>query len=167
MLSGNNVPANAVATHWQTYSKACAETGRPARGENWRVARNVMVAESDAEAQDRVFSADGSNRYFYTYMREVLSRVGILSVMKPDPDMPDDKATVEVITEGCMLYGSPKTFIDKLIAFREEVGPFGTLLMTGLDWSGVNRDWERNSMRLLAQEVMPKVRQHAMASAAE
>jgi alkanesulfonate monooxygenase SsuD/methylene tetrahydromethanopterin reductase-like flavin-dependent oxidoreductase (luciferase family) len=167
ILSGNNVPANAVATHWQTYGKACAEAGRPARGENWRVARNVMVAESDAEAQDRAFSADGSNRYFYTYMREVLSRVGILWVMKPDPDMPDDKATVEVITEGCMLYGSPKTFIDKLIAFREDVGPFGTLLMTGLDWSGVNRDWERNSMRLLAQEVMPKVRQHAMAHAAE
>jgi alkanesulfonate monooxygenase SsuD/methylene tetrahydromethanopterin reductase-like flavin-dependent oxidoreductase (luciferase family) len=167
ILSGNNVPANAVATHWQTYGKACAEAGKPARGENWRVARNVMVAESDAEAEDRAFSEASSNRYFYTYMREVLSRVGILSVMKPDPDMPDDKATVEVITEGCMLYGSPKTFLDKLIAFRDAVGPFGTLLMTGLDWSGPNRDWERDSMRLLAEQVMPRVRQHAMAHAAE
>ena len=125
------------------------------------------MAESDAEAEDRVFSKPARTADFYTYMREVLSRVGILSVMKPDPDTPDDKATVEVITEGCMLYGSPKTFLDKLIAFREEVGPFGTLLMTGLDWSGPNRDWERNSMQLLAQEVMPKVRQHAMAHAAE
>jgi len=156
-----------VATHWQTYSKAAAEAGKRPRGENWRVARNVMVADSDAEAHDRVFSAAGSNRYFYTYMREVLSRVGILSVMKPDPDMPDDAATVEVITEGCMLYGSPKTFLDKLIAFRDDVGPFGTLLMTGLDWSGPNRDWERNSMRLLAEKVFPKFRQHATAQAAE
>jgi hypothetical protein len=40
---------------------------------------------------------------------------------------------------------------------------FGTLLMTGLDWSGANRAWERESMRLLAQEVMPKFRQHAAA----
>jgi hypothetical protein len=46
---------------------------------------------------------------------------------------------------------------------REEVGPFGTLLMTGLDWSGPNRDWERESMRLLAQEVLPKFRQHVAA----
>ena len=160
ILSGNNMPANAVATHWQTYSRACAEAGKPARGENWRVARNIMVAESDAAAHDRVFSEAGSNRYFYTYMREVLSRVGILSVMKPDPDMPDEAATVDVLTEGCVIYGSPRTFLDKLIALRDEVGPFGTLLMTGLDWSGPNREWERSSMRLLAQEVMPKFRQH-------
>jgi alkanesulfonate monooxygenase SsuD/methylene tetrahydromethanopterin reductase-like flavin-dependent oxidoreductase (luciferase family) len=167
IISGNNVPSDAIASHWQTYSKACAEAGKPARGENWRVARNVMVAPTDAEARDRVFSEQGSNHYFYTYMREVLSRVGILSVMKPDPAMTDDEATVDVITEGCMIYGSAKTFLDKLIAFRDTVGPFGTLLMTGLDWSGPNAAWERESMRLLAQEVMPKFRQHVMAQAAE
>jgi alkanesulfonate monooxygenase SsuD/methylene tetrahydromethanopterin reductase-like flavin-dependent oxidoreductase (luciferase family) len=167
IISGNNVPSDAVASHWQAYSKACVEAGKPARGENWRVARNVMVAPTDAEARDRVFSEQGSNHYFYTYMREVLSRVGILSVMKPDPAMTDDEATVDVITEGCMIYGSAKTFLDKLIAFRDAVGPFGTLLMTGLDWSGPNAAWERESMRLLAQEVMPKFRQHVMAQAAE
>jgi alkanesulfonate monooxygenase SsuD/methylene tetrahydromethanopterin reductase-like flavin-dependent oxidoreductase (luciferase family) len=167
IISGNNMPSDAVALHWQTYSKACAEAGKPARGENWRVARNIMVAPTDAEARERVFAEQGSNRYFYTYMREVLSRVGLLSVMKPDLDMPDDEATVDVITEGCAIYGSPETFLDKLIAFRDTVGPFGTLLMTGLDWSGPNAAWERDSMRLLAQEVMPKFRQHAMAHAAE
>jgi len=167
IISGNNIPSGGVASHWQAYSKACAEAGKPARGENWRVARNVMVAPSDAEAHDRVFGAQGSNRYFYTYMRAVLSRVGILSVMKPDPNMPDEKATVEAITEGCVIYGSPRTMLDKLVAFRDTVGPFGTLLMTGLDWSGLNRTWERDSMRLLAQEVMPKFRQHVMAQAAE
>jgi len=167
IISGNNVPSSAIASHWQTYSKACADAGKPARGENWRVARNIMVAPSDTEARDRVHSEQGSNHYFYTYMREVLSRVGILSVMKPDPNMPDEKATVEVITEGCMIHGSPKTFLDKLVAFRDAVGPFGTLLMTGLDWSGPNGAWERESMRLLAQDVMPKFRQHAMTQAAE
>jgi alkanesulfonate monooxygenase SsuD/methylene tetrahydromethanopterin reductase-like flavin-dependent oxidoreductase (luciferase family) len=167
ILTGNNVPSNAVGTHWRTYSKACAEAGKPARGENWRVARNVMVAPSDSEARDRVFSDNGSCRYFYTYMREVLSRVGLLSVLKSDPDMPDAKATVEIITEGCVIYGSAKSFLDKLVAFREAAGPFGTLLMTGLDWSGPNAAWERESMQLLAQEVMPKFRQHVMAQAAE
>jgi alkanesulfonate monooxygenase SsuD/methylene tetrahydromethanopterin reductase-like flavin-dependent oxidoreductase (luciferase family) len=167
IISGNNVPNSVIASHWQTYSKACAEAGKPARGENWRVARSIMVAPSDAEARDRVHTEQGSNRYFYTYMREVLSRVGILSVLKPDPNMTDDEATVEAITEGCMIHGSPKTFLDKLVAFRDSVGPFGSLLMTGLDWSGPNRAWERDSMRLLAQEVMPKFRQHVTAQAAE
>jgi hypothetical protein len=126
-----------------------------------------MVAPTDAEAHDRAHTAAGSNHYFYTYMREVLSRVGLLSVLKPDPAMTDEAATVDAITDGCMIYGSAKSFLDKLVAFRDEVGPFGTLLMTGLDWSGPNGAWERDSMRLLAEEVMPKFRQHTMTQAAE
>jgi hypothetical protein len=39
--------------------------------------------------------------------------------------------------------------------------------MTGLDWGGPNKNWERESMRALAQDVMPKFRQHALAQAAE
>jgi hypothetical protein len=66
-----------------------------------------------------------------------------------------------------VIHGSPKTMLDKLVAFRETVGPFGGLLMTGLDWAGKNESWERESMRLLAEDVMPKFRQHALAQAAE
>ena len=167
IISANNVPRPALPAHWETYSKACADAGKQARGENWRVARNVMVAASEAEARDRVFGEHGSNRYFYTYMREVLSRVGLLGSLKPHAEMADEEATVDVIIEGSVLYGSAKTFLDKLVALRDEAGPFGTLLMTGLDWSGPNRAWERESMRLLAQEVMSKFRQHVAAKAAE
>ena len=67
-------------------------TARPARepasrraASNWRVARNVMVAPTDAEARDHVFGEQGSNRYFYTYMREVLAAVGLLVILKPRP----------------------------------------------------------------------------------
>jgi alkanesulfonate monooxygenase SsuD/methylene tetrahydromethanopterin reductase-like flavin-dependent oxidoreductase (luciferase family) len=166
IISANNVPSAALGSHWEIYSKACAEAGKPVRGDNWRVARNIMIAPSEAEARDRVFSDKGSNRYFYSYMREVLSRVGLLSALKPRADMTDDEATVDAITEGSVIYGSPKTFLDKLIGFRDAVGPFGTLLMTGLDWSGPNAAWERDSMRLLAQDVMPKFRQQTMAKVA-
>ena len=103
---------------------------------------------------------EGSNRYFFTYIRDVLNRVGILLILKPRPDMSDEEATPEAILKECVIYGSPKTVLDKLVAFREHVGPFGTLLMTGLDWGGPNEAWERESMRLLAHEVMPKFRQH-------
>jgi alkanesulfonate monooxygenase SsuD/methylene tetrahydromethanopterin reductase-like flavin-dependent oxidoreductase (luciferase family) len=167
MISANIIPTYSVASHWEVYCKACVEAGIAPRGENWRVARNVLVAPSDAEAHDRVFGDQGSNRYFYTYMREVLSRVGLLVILKPRPDMPDEQATVDAITRECVTYGSPKTVLDKLIAFRERVGPFGTLLMTGLDWGGPNAAWERESMHLLAREVMPRFRQHVLARAAE
>jgi alkanesulfonate monooxygenase SsuD/methylene tetrahydromethanopterin reductase-like flavin-dependent oxidoreductase (luciferase family) len=165
MISANIIPTWSIASHWEIYRKACAEAGIPARGAGWRVARNVLAAPSDAEAEDRVLGEHGSNRYFYTYIREVLSRVGLLSILKPQPDMPDEQATVEAITRECVLFGSPRTLLDRLVAFRERVGPFETLLVTGLDWGGPNEAWERESMRLIADEVMPKFRQHVAASA--
>ena len=152
------MPSSAIASHWQTYSKACLETGVAPKGENWRVARSIMVAPSDAEAHDRIHNEHGSNRYFYTYMREVLSRVGLLAALKPRADMTDAEATVEAITEGSVIYGSPKTFLDKLIALRDAVGPFGTLLLSGIDWSGPNAAWERESLSRLALDVMPAFR---------
>jgi hypothetical protein len=47
------------------------------------------------------------------------------------------------------------------------VGPFGTLLVTCVDWGGANAAWGRESMHRLAEEVMPIVRRHAPAQAAE
>jgi len=167
IISANIIPTYSVASHWTIYNKAHTDAGTRASGENWRVSRNVMVAPTDAEARDRVFGEEASNRYFFAYIRAALSGVGLLPILKPRPDMTDEEATVETITEGCILYGSPKTMIDKLVAFRDEVGPFGTLLMTGLDWAGPNEAWERQSMQLLAEEVMPKFRQHVLAEAAE
>lgn len=64
------------------------------------------------------------------------------------------------MTEDYAILRSPRTVLDRLVAFREGVGPFGTLILTALDWSGPNRGWEQESMRLLAQDVMPKFRQH-------
>jgi PHD/YefM family antitoxin component YafN of YafNO toxin-antitoxin module len=39
--------------------------------------------------------------------------------------------------------------------------------MTGVDWLGPNEEWERQSMQLMAEEVMPRLRQHVLAQAAE
>ena len=88
-------------------------------------------------------------------------------MIKPRPDMADDECTPEAIMNECVIHGSPRTVLDKLVALRERVGPFGTLLQIGLDWGGPNEAWERDGMRLLAHEVMPKFRQHVTAQAAE
>jgi hypothetical protein len=101
MISANIIPSYSVASHWEVYRKACGEAGIPARGDNWRVARNVLVAPSESEAHDRVFGDQGSNHYFFTYIREVLRSVGLLVILKPRPDMPDEQASVEAITREC------------------------------------------------------------------
>jgi alkanesulfonate monooxygenase SsuD/methylene tetrahydromethanopterin reductase-like flavin-dependent oxidoreductase (luciferase family) len=37
IISANNVPSDALGSHWDIYSKACDEAGKPALGANWRV----------------------------------------------------------------------------------------------------------------------------------
>jgi hypothetical protein len=44
---------------------------------------------------------------------------------------------------------------DALAAFRDDVGPFGTLLYCGVDWH--DEQLARRSMELMATEVMPRL----------
>lgn len=166
-ISSNVIPRYSLASHWETYRAGCAEAGRAAAGSDWRIARNIVIAATDEEAEARLHADEGSSRYYFTYMREALRRAGRLSFLKPRPEMTDEETTVEAIMEECVIHGSPRTVLAKLVAFRDRVGPFGSLLMTGVDWGGPNGAWERESMRRLAQEVMPALRQHITVKAAE
>jgi len=167
IISGPAAPVYSIASHWTAYAETCREADKPASGDNWRVSRNVLVASSDAEAEDRTYGERAANRYYFTYMHTALTLAKRLITIKPRADMPDQECTPDAIMKECIIHGSPRTVLDKLVAFRERVGPFGTLLKIGLDWGGPNEAIERETMQLLAQEVMPKFRQHATAQAAE
>ena len=65
--------------------------------------------------------------------------------------------------DGCPL-GEGKTVTDKLVAIHDELGGFGTLLITQKDWD--NPAIHKKSMRLLAEKVMPVLRQHAASAMA-
>ena len=54
-----------------------------------------------------------------------------------------------------VIHGSPDKVADDILAYREKVGDFGTLLYAGKDWA--DRELGRRSMVLLAEKVLPKV----------
>jgi alkanesulfonate monooxygenase SsuD/methylene tetrahydromethanopterin reductase-like flavin-dependent oxidoreductase (luciferase family) len=162
VISGALLPRDDVARHWQLYQQGCAEAGRSADGGQWRVCRTVFVAPTDAEAHARAFSADSAYRHFFGHMRGVFAHIGRLGTLKPRPDMCDDEVTVDTFLAHRMILGSPQTVLAELVALRRQVGPFGTLVLSCVDWSGgSNGDWERESWRLLANEVMPAFREQA------
>ena len=80
---------------------------RSRNGDNWRVARNVMVAPSDAEAHDRVFGARARTAISSPTSARCWTASASCSILKPRPDMPDDEATSEAIIDECVLHGSP------------------------------------------------------------
>ena len=63
-----------------------------------------------------------------------------------------------------MIWGTPDKVVDDLLAFREEIGEFGTLLYAGHDWA--DKRLGRRSMELMAEKVMPAINSHTAASAA-
>jgi len=166
-VSSGLTSASAAASHWQLYCAGCREAGRVPDGADWRVVKYVHVAGTDAEARSRVLSEQSAYRYAFGYLREVLGRAGRLVGLKSHPGQGDHEVTVESVIDARVIHGSPQSVAEQLIAFRQETGPFGHVLVTGMDWAGPNGAWERESMQRLAEEVMPMVRRQAPARAAE
>lgn len=160
-ISANFIPADSVATHWEKYLEGCREAGRRPNGEEWRVARNIVVAPTAAEAKERALDPRGSTHFYYKYLWEGMKNSGYTIAMRPHRDMSDDDVTIEGLIEHMVIYGTPKTVLDRLVAFRDQVGPFGTLLLAAMDWTGVNEARERYGMTELAERIMPAFSRHA------
>ena len=63
--------------------------------------------------------------------------------------------TRDHICDRLIIWGTPDKVADDLLAFREETGDFGTLLLAGKDWADV--ELSRRSMILMAEKVKPLV----------
>jgi alkanesulfonate monooxygenase SsuD/methylene tetrahydromethanopterin reductase-like flavin-dependent oxidoreductase (luciferase family) len=159
VISSALLSDDALANHWTLYRKGSEEAGRVADGNDWRVCRSVLVAGTDAEAHARAFGADSGYRHFFGHMHTVYTQLGRLGILKTRPDMRDDEVTVDTFIEQRLIYGSPRTVRDKLIALRQKAGPFGCLLLSTVDWAGPNAAWERESWSRIVDEVMPALRQ--------
>jgi alkanesulfonate monooxygenase SsuD/methylene tetrahydromethanopterin reductase-like flavin-dependent oxidoreductase (luciferase family) len=161
-VSGNFFHRRYLRSQWEKYAEGCEVAGRRPDPGVWRVARSVLVTESDAEAEDYLADPDNGLSFYYRFfLFSFTSLRKALFMVKPDLDMPDDAVTVDAIKRGMILAGSPRRVLDQLVALRDETGHFGTLLMAGHDWDQPKL-WRR-SMELLAHDVMPRFSRHAAA----
>jgi alkanesulfonate monooxygenase SsuD/methylene tetrahydromethanopterin reductase-like flavin-dependent oxidoreductase (luciferase family) len=151
-----NLNAGYIASHWDAVEEGARRTGRTPHRSDWRLVREVFVAETDAEAW-RLSVGDMMGRMMREYFLQLLGNFGFLEFLKHDPDVPDSDVTPEYCARHNWLIGSPSTVAEKLEAVHDEVGGFGGLLVFGFDYAEKPEAW-RNSLRLLAEEVLPRVR---------
>lgn len=156
-ITANFSPESTVVSHWSRYVAGCEAAGRAATGEDWSVVRNILVAESDAQAEEWLLDPKGSNYYYFDYLWKVLKVANYTSAIKPDASVADEDVTVESIVRANVIYGSRKTVIERIMDLRERSGPFGKLLLAAMDGSGKNRERERLTMRRLAEDVVPVI----------
>jgi alkanesulfonate monooxygenase SsuD/methylene tetrahydromethanopterin reductase-like flavin-dependent oxidoreductase (luciferase family) len=81
----------------------------------------------------------------------------LLDLMRDFRGQPDSELSTRRCTERLVIAGTPESVADQILAFRDHVGAFGTLLYTGHDWS--DPALARRSMQLMANEVWPRIEQ--------
>jgi alkanesulfonate monooxygenase SsuD/methylene tetrahydromethanopterin reductase-like flavin-dependent oxidoreductase (luciferase family) len=159
MVSANFTPAANVKTHWEQYVIGAEKAGRRPDRQSWRVARSILVTETDQEAVDYLANDDSSVGWYYDYIIEDMKAFKLLGVLKPSMTTPDSEVTRKNCLEWMVLSGSPRTVLDMLVAFVDVIGgPFGTLIMTQKDWD--KPALHKRSMELLANDVMPKLNRY-------
>jgi alkanesulfonate monooxygenase SsuD/methylene tetrahydromethanopterin reductase-like flavin-dependent oxidoreductase (luciferase family) len=144
-----------VATHWDAVLEGAARSGRTPDRRDWRLVREVVVAETDEQAFR--YAVDGMvGRNMREYVLPTFRTMGMTKFYKHDPTVPDADVTPEYLAENTFVVGSVETVVDKLEATYDQVGGFGHLLILGFDYSDDPGPW-KESMRLLATEVMPRL----------
>ena len=117
------------------------------------MARHIIVTDRDTDAEAYVARRDSAPARYYDYLIPILKRAEFAAIMKPNKEMPDDELTVAWALSNFIVAGSAQTVAEKILAFREAVGPFGTIVMVGHDWD--DPQVHKRSMQLMAERVMP------------
>ena len=154
-ISANFLMPKWVATHKDANADGCRQGGREVDFGNWRVAKSIFVAEDRRVAEHYARGPGSPYVHYFSSLFTKLVKNGRSNLFKEDPSMPDDKLTLDHVLDRLVIFGTPDEVADKILAFRDEVGPFGTLLYAGHDWRDVML--AKTSMRLMAERVIPMV----------
>ncbi len=150
-----NLNPTYVASHWASVEEGGRRTGRSPSRADWRLVREIFVADSDEEAW-RLSVGAQMGRMMREYFLPLLTNVGVIQFLKHDENVADSDVTPEYCARHNWLIGSPTTVVEKIERMYDEVGGFGSLLLFCFDYSENPQAWH-HSMELLAKEVIPKV----------
>jgi alkanesulfonate monooxygenase SsuD/methylene tetrahydromethanopterin reductase-like flavin-dependent oxidoreductase (luciferase family) len=154
-ISANFLLPQWVRTHWPNYVEGCGRAKRAADPANWRVAKSVFVADDLATARHYATAPEGPYHHYYRTLGSKLIRHGRANLFKADPAAPDSSVTAERMVDDLVIWGTADKVVDKLLAFRESIGAFGTLLYASHDW--VDKKLAVRSMELMVDKVMPAI----------
>ena len=154
-ISATYVGAHVVRAHVETYLEGRVAAGLSRDASGWRLARSVFVADDPATALRYAHDEEGPYGFYFRVMMKKLAAFGRLDLMSDDPDQSDGELTLKRALQRLVIAGTPDQVANRILALREEVGPFGTLLYTGHDWA--SEELSRRSMELMANEVMPRL----------
>jgi alkanesulfonate monooxygenase SsuD/methylene tetrahydromethanopterin reductase-like flavin-dependent oxidoreductase (luciferase family) len=155
-ISANFLLPEWVASHWPRYQEGCRSIGKAANGADWRVAKSIFVSDNERTAKEYGHGPNGPYHfYFRQLIRKLVGAGGRGNLFKLQQSEPDESINADSMTPRLVIAGTVDSVVEQILAFREKVGPFGTLYYPCHDW--VDPALGRRSMELMAEKVMPKV----------
>ncbi|MCC6534501.1 MAG: LLM class flavin-dependent oxidoreductase [Burkholderiales bacterium] len=152
-ISANFLQPQYVATHWPMYEQGCVQGGFAADRADWRVCKSIFVADDDATARRYAMSTEGPYGFYFWNLLTKRRSAGGADIFKHDPALPQAAVTPRYLLDQLVIAGGVERVVEQILAFRETVGDFGTLLYCGHDWA--DPKLARRSMVLMAEKVMP------------
>jgi len=129
-ISHHMIHPGALRDQWRTYSQAATAAGGVADPADWSVARNVFVADTTAEARRLARSNSlGSCIQYILELTEATAPTGV-AMWKRDEQQADSDCTLDYFLDDVVISGDPDHVTQQLLELREQVGPFGTLVLT-------------------------------------
>src|SRR5438477_5570692 len=110
-----------VGSHWDSVELGAQRTGRTPSRADWRLVREIFVADTDAEAW-RLSVGGMMGRMMREYFLPLLGNFGYLEFLKHSPDVADSDVTAEYCARHNWLVGSPQTVAEKLEHIFHDAG---------------------------------------------
>ena len=152
VYAGNDFLRN----HFEIYAYSAAKNGRKSDRSMHRVVRDVIVADTDAAARKLAIEG-GIGKAWHDYIKPTYERFGVLKGLLHHASVNPADVDAEYLADHVWIVGSPDTVFRKMQQWFGEIGGgFGTLLIYSHDYIDNPKPWEE-SMRLLAQEVIPRL----------
>lgn len=158
IISANFLQPVWLKSHWEKLLEGWQQINRQPDISQWRVAKSIFVAEDQKTAERYAKDPNGPYGHYYKSLMHKLIGNGRPDLFKSNPAMADADITLEYVLDSLVIAGTVDHVVEKVLALREQVGDFGTLVYAGHDWA--NKELALKSMSLMATQVMPKVNRH-------
>jgi alkanesulfonate monooxygenase SsuD/methylene tetrahydromethanopterin reductase-like flavin-dependent oxidoreductase (luciferase family) len=152
-ISHHMIHAETLQEQWKTYSEAAAAAGRTADPSDWAIARNVFVTESTDDARRLAKSNSlGSCIQYILELTNATAPNGV-AMWKRDEQQSDADCNLDYFMDEVVIVGDPDHVTGQLLKLRDQIGPFGNLVLTAHEWDD-RATWIR-SLELFTREVVP------------
>lgn len=141
-----------LAGHWEVYAEGARSAGIEPDRSDWRVVRDVIVADTDEEALELACSTPIRRQQEEWVIPHNLDRI----MTRLPEGTPRESVDGEFVARHRWITGSVDTVVDRLVAEYERCGGFGTLLLYNYDCHAEPAGFRRH-LELMATEVAPRL----------